>query len=133
MMCFQWMSLTSWALVIAGYNSTPGHYHYRPNPAGNSQPNGLPTLSTLTPPGAPTRPTGQPSNPPSYGTYSYGPSPPTVSRPVAPSNSSYSGQQPLPGPPGSQNTYAYGPAGGQMTQNPSYGPPPPGASVGYRS
>ncbi|CAM6094078.1 unnamed protein product [Calypogeia fissa] len=118
----------------SGYNSAPGgQYQYRPNPAGNSQPNGLSTPPTLTPPGAPTRPTGPPSNPPSFGSYNYGPNAPAISRPGAPSNSSYSGQQPPPGPPGSQGTYTYGPPGGQMTPNSSYGPPPPGASVGYRS
>lgn len=116
----------------SGYNSTPGQYQYRPNPAGNSPPNGLPTPPTLTPPGAPARPAGPPSNPPNYSSYNYGPSPPTASRPGAPSNPSYSGLQPLPGPPGSQGTYAYGPPGGQMTQNSSYGGTP-GAPVGYRS
>jgi hypothetical protein len=113
--------------LLAGYNPGPGgQYQYRPNTAGNSQPNGLRTPPSLTPPGAPTRPTGPPSNPPSYGSYpGYGPGPAAAPRP---------GQQPI-GPQSSQGTYAYGPPGGQMTPNSSYGPPPgpPGAPVGYRS
>ncbi|CAM6097606.1 unnamed protein product [Calypogeia fissa] len=83
----------------SGYNSVPGgQYQYRPNPAGNSQPNGLSTPPTLTPPGASTPPTGPPSNPPSFGSYNYGPNAPAISRPGAPSNSSYLGQKPPPGP-----------------------------------